>query len=92
MGKSIQLCVLASLMTLADLAVFVYCTPILCQAWGANGWFMCSLFAGMVVWFSSLANLWRAAFRSVCVAIQRPSTLTPLLPHSLSDEGSNPRV
>jgi hypothetical protein len=49
MSRSIQLCVLAGGMTLADLVVFIHCVPIVCQAWGSNCWIMCALFAGMVV-------------------------------------------
>src|SRR5258708_24623784 len=63
MSRSIQLCVLAGGMTLADLVVLIHCVPIVCQAWGSNRWIMCALFAGMVAWPNSLRDLWRAATR-----------------------------
>ena len=92
MSRSIQLCVLAGAMTLADLVVFIHCVPIVCQAWGSNRWIMYALFAGMVVWADSLRDLWRAATR--CLALRRnpapaPESLLSLPSH---DERSYPNV
>lgn len=91
MSRSIHLYVLAIVMTVADLAVFIHCTPILCQAWGSHRWFLCCLFAGIIVWAESLANLWRTAIRS---RQQRQSSgaSIPLLSLPTSEEGSNPNV
>jgi len=61
MNKSSQFLALAVLMAVVDLAVFIYCIPIICQAWGFNTWFMCTLFVGLFVWTRSLASLWRIA-------------------------------
>jgi hypothetical protein len=60
MSRSIQLCVLAGAMTVADLVVFIHCVPIICHAWGSNRWIRCALFVGMFVWAGSLSDLWRA--------------------------------
>jgi hypothetical protein len=68
MSKSVQLWVLACAMTVADLAIFVYCLPVICQAWGSNREFMGALFAGIIVWVESLANLWRARIRDLQLA------------------------
>lgn len=61
MRKSVYQFVLASMVTLADLAVFIRCMPILCEVWGANRPFMA---AAMYIWAGSLANLWKIASRS----------------------------
>jgi hypothetical protein len=92
MSRSIQLCVLAGAMTLADLVVFIHCVPIVCQAWGSNRWIMCALFAGVVVWADSLRDLWRAATR--CLSLRRNPDPAPasLLSLRVHDEGSNPNV
>jgi hypothetical protein len=92
MSRSIQLCVLALVVTLADLAVFVHCMPILWQAWGANRWFMCSLFVGMVVWADSLANLWRIGTGRLYLSWMAPPASVSLLSPPVPDEGSNPNV
>jgi hypothetical protein len=92
MSRSIQLCVLAVAMTVADLVVFIHCVPIICQAWGSNRWIMCALFVGMFLWAGSLADLWRAGLRDVHYArIVRPASVS-FLPLPMSDEGSNPNV
>jgi hypothetical protein len=92
MSRSIQLCVLAGAMTLADLVVFIHCVPIVCRAWGSNRWIMYALFAGMVVWADSLRDLWRAATR--CLALRRNPAPAPesLLSLPLHDERSYPNV
>jgi peptidoglycan/LPS O-acetylase OafA/YrhL len=92
MSRSVQLCALAVVVTLADLAVFVHCMPILCQAWGANPWFMCSLFAAMVIWLNSLANLWRIGTRHLYLSRTSPQASVSLLQLPAPDEGSNPNV
>jgi hypothetical protein len=88
MTRSIQLCVLAGAMTFADLVVFIYCVPIVCQAWRSNRWITCALFPGMDVWADSLRDLWRAATQALAL---RPSP-APLLSLPVHDEGSNPNV
>jgi hypothetical protein len=92
MSRSIQLWFLAGVMTVADLAGFIHCVPIICQAWGSNSWYMSSLFVGMFVWAVSLANLWRAGLRDIQYArIGRPASVS-FLPLPMNDEGSNPNV
>ncbi|MCU1222338.1 MAG: hypothetical protein JWQ42_431 [Edaphobacter sp.] len=92
MSRGVQLWVLASVMTVADLAVFIHCVPIICQAWGSNRWFMGSLFAGIFVWVESHANLWRAGIRDLqSPRIGRPASVL-LLPLLAPDEGENPNV
>lgn len=63
MCRSIRNWVIAGFVALADLVVFLYCIPIICDAWGGNRWFMVCLFILMIVWIESLANIWRAAFQ-----------------------------
>jgi hypothetical protein len=59
MSRSIQFWFLAGVMTVADLAVFIHCVPIICQAWDSNSWYMSSLFVGMFVWAGSLRPMAR---------------------------------
>lgn len=65
MCKSVYQFALATTITVADLAVFIHCLPIICQAWGTNHTVMASLSVAMFVWVESLANLWRAARRTL---------------------------
>jgi hypothetical protein len=92
MSRSIQLWFLAGVMTVADLAVFIHCVPIVCQAWGSNRWIMCALFAGTVVWADSLLNLWRAATRGLALRRNPAPAPASLLSLPVHDEGSHPNV
>jgi hypothetical protein len=92
MNRSIQLWVLACAMTVADLAIFVHCLPVICQAWGSNRGFMGALFAGIIVWVESLANLWRPGIRDLQLArIARLASVSVLLVPR-REEGSRPHV
>jgi hypothetical protein len=92
MSRGVQLWVLAGVMTIADLAIFVHCVPVICQAWGSHRGFMGALFAGIFVWVESLANLWRAGIRDLQLArIARLASVSLLLVPR-RDEGSNPNV
>jgi hypothetical protein len=79
-SRSVQLWILAGALTVADMAVFVHCVPIICQAWGSNRWFMGSLFAGIFVWAESLANLWGAGIRELQLSRMGQQASVPLLP------------
>lgn len=69
MRKSVYQFVLASKVTLADLAVFLRCMPILCEEWGTNRPFMDIVAAAMFIWAGSLANLWKIASWSLRVEV-----------------------
>jgi hypothetical protein len=80
MPRSAQLCALAFVVTVADLAVFVYSVPVLFEAWGTNHLFLCLMFATICVWTQSLANLWRTGLRSIVEGSRTPDKrpLNPL--------------
>ncbi len=74
MRKSVYQFALASKVTLADLAVFIRCMPILCEGWGTNRTFMAIMGAAMFIWAGSLANLWKIVSWSLRVEV---SALSP---------------
>lgn len=69
MRKSVYQFVLASKVTLADLAVVIRCMPILCEGWGTNRPFVAILAAAMFIWAGALANLWKIASWSLRVEV-----------------------
>jgi hypothetical protein len=79
MRRSVYPLVLASMVTLVDLAVFILYMPIHCEAWGTNRPFM----AAAMLWAGSLANLWKIASRSMRVEVS-PISPTFELPQLLT--------
>lgn len=69
MSKSVYPLVLASIVTLVDLAVFILYLPIHCEGWGTNRPFMAIVAAAMFIWAGSLANLWKIASWSLRVEV-----------------------
>lgn len=55
----------AGVVTLADLAVLIPGFPFVCPAWGANRRLMAAVSVLLFVLAKSLANLWKAALRSL---------------------------
>jgi hypothetical protein len=64
MGNNIRSWAIPAVIAMADLLVFVYFIPILCEAWGANRYFMACLFVLMIVWIESLVNILRATVQA----------------------------
>ena len=92
MSRCVHLCALAVAVTVADLMAFILCFQVLCQAWGSNRWFMCSLFTAMFVWTQSLANLWRAGLRGLRSRQMSEASSASVLPLAVSDEGRHSDV
>ena len=91
MRKSVYQFVLASILTLADLAVFIHCIPILCEAWGPNRPFTAIMAAAMLICAGFLANLWKIAFQSLRVEVSAisPTFEFPQLPTATQGSGSD---
>lgn len=81
MCRAVRSWLIAGLVAMADMVVFIHCIPIICEAWGANRWFMVCLFVLMIVWIESLANVWRFALQGMVrdpeVLLTSPVLATP---------------
>ena len=92
MTKGVQLSLVASLLTVADLGTFVKYAPILLQAWGENACFVGGIFLVLLIWAETLMVLWRSAIPNLQMSDSLASRSKSLGPLSLDSDGRGPNV